>query len=130
MIVVDSSALADHLAATSHAPWVEGQLDSAGWRLHAPHLLDVEVASAFRRLNRIGALAPAVASELLSLLASLPLMRYPHAQLLERVWQLRTTLSAQDAAYVALAEALDVPLVTTDVRLSRSHGHRATIISP
>lgn len=130
MIVVDSSALADHLARRPEGEWVEQQLDAAGWFLHAPHLLDIEVASAFRRLTQAGELAPAVAGTLLDLLGSFPLNRYPHHHLLERVWSLRMTLSAQDAAYVALAEALEAPLLTTDRRLARSHGHRAAIVSP
>lgn len=130
MIVVDSSALADHLARTPNAAWVEGQLDASGWQLHAPHLLDIEVASALRRLSHVGNLAPDVAEALLGFLAALPLTRYPHTHLLDRIWRLRATLSAQEAAYVALAEALEVPLVTTDRRLSRSHGHLAEIIAP
>lgn len=112
------------------AAWVESQLDASGWQLHAPHLLDVEVASAFRRLSQLGELAPAVAETLLEVLVALPLNRYPHTHLLDRIWRLRVTLSAQDAAYVALAEALGAPLVTTDRRLSRSHGHHAEIIAP
>lgn len=130
MIVVDSSALADHLARRPEAEWVERQLDASGWRLHAPHLLDIEVASAFRRLSAVGELAPDVVSTLLDLLVVFPLSRYPHSQLLDRIWSLRATLSAQDASYVALAEALDAPLLTTDRRLARSHGHRAEIIAP
>jgi len=60
-------------------------------------------------------------------LADLPLVRYPHDPFLERVWELHLSLSAYDAVYVALAEALDAPLVTCDGRLGRSHGHKARV---
>ena len=58
------------------------------------------------------------------------LVRYPAGRLLGAIWELRQNLTAYDAAYVALAEAPDVPLVTTDERLARSTGHTATIVSP
>ena len=57
----------------------------------------------------------------------LRLVRYPHVQLLQRIWELRHALSPYDAAYVALAEALEAPLLTADARLARSTGHRARI---
>lgn len=55
----------------------------------------------------------------------LPLTRYPHAPFVGRAWALRENITAYDAAYVALAEALDAPLLTTDGRLARSTGHNA-----
>jgi len=70
------------------------------------------------------------AKTLLDILTQFPLTRYPHLQLLDRIWQLRSHVSAQDASYIALAEALDAPLVTTDLRLSRAHGLRIAIVAP
>lgn len=130
MIVIDSSALADYLAGTPQARWVETQLDSAAWQLHAPHLLDVEVVSAFRKLAVAGSLPPRRARTLLATMAELPIVRYPHVQLLDRMWELKAHVSAQDATFVALAGALALPLVTTDLRLARAHGLRVTIVAP
>jgi predicted nucleic acid-binding protein len=62
--------------------------------------------------------------------ADLALVRYPATEFLPRIWALRSTLTPYDAAYVALSEALEAKLVTTDARLARSHGHRAEIVSP
>lgn len=130
MIVVDASALVDLLLdQTGRSDWVAEHVASDG-DLHAPHLIDVEVVSAARRLvhyRRIGAKSGAFA---LLDLAALSLTRYPHSGLLDRMWRLRDSLTASDAAYVALAEALDVPLITTDERLARAHGHRARVLSP
>lgn len=70
------------------------------------------------------------ARTVLEILASLPFTRYPHVQLLDRAWTLRTHIASPDAFFVALAEALQAPLVTTDLRLSRAHGHYATIVTP
>ena len=60
-------------------------------------------------------------------LLDLPVHRHPHDILLPRIWELRRSVTAYDAAYVALAEALDAPLLTRDGKLARSHGHRARI---
>ena len=98
-----------------------------GEDLHAPHLLDLEVASACRRLVSAGSLGSADAVDALAMLSSAPVTRYPHAALLHRVWELRTSCTAYDAAYVALAEALAAPLVTADARLARASGTRCAI---
>jgi predicted nucleic acid-binding protein len=95
--------------------------------LHAPHLLDVEVAQVLRRYAARGELTAARGVEALADLAAFPLTRYPHDLLLARIWALRENLTAYDAAYVALAEALRAPLVTRDERLASAPGHRATI---
>lgn len=128
MIVLDSSATVHLFANLARADWVRGQLQRES--IHAPYLLDVEVANALRNLVARGDLAQADARHALEDYADVALRRYPHTLFLARIWQLRTHLSAYDALYVALAEALDAPLVTTDLRLARSHGHRARIVAP
>ena len=97
--------------------------------VHCPHLIDVEVVSALRHLTHHAGLDASVAERALETFGLLRIQRYPMARLLRRVWSLRESLSAYDAAYVALAEALDLPLLTTDRRLGRSRGHLAQIVS-
>ncbi len=92
--------------------------------LHAPHLIDVEVASGLRRLAATKAIGPRRAAAALTDLAALSLDRYPHGSLLPRVWQLRHNLSAYDAMYAALAETLDCSLLTSDGRLATAAGPR------
>jgi predicted nucleic acid-binding protein len=96
--------------------------------LHVPHLLDVEFAQVLRRLLRIGRIDVEESERALEDLRVFPVMRHPHLPLLTRIWELRNSVSAYDATYVALAEALDAPLMTCDTGLSRSHGHRADIV--
>jgi predicted nucleic acid-binding protein len=96
--------------------------------LHAPGLLDYEVVSALRGLTRGGHLSVARAADLLTDFDDLRVRRWPFADALRRrAYQLRDSVSAYDAAYVALAEALDCRLLTRDARLGRSTGHRAQI---
>ncbi len=128
MIVLDSSATVHLFANLARADWVRGQLQLES--IHAPSLLDVEVANALRGLVARGELAQTDARRALDDYSDVALRRYPHTFLLGRIWQLRTHVTAYDAAYIALAEALDAPLVTTDLRLARSHGHRARIVAP
>ena len=97
--------------------------------LHAPHLVDVEVAEILRRYTAMGAIGEEQGRQALSNLGEINLLRYPHHVLLQRIWLLRHNLTAYDAAYVALAEALDAPLPTRYWRLARSSGHRAKIES-
>ena len=131
MIVLDSSAAIDYLLGLEpEAAWVENRIDEARWRLHAPHVFDVEVVSGVRRLVLSRKIARARGAERTKLLADLPLRRYPHVQLLDRVWELHPTVTPADACFVALAEALDIPLVTTDRRLGRAAGLRIPILSP
>ena len=124
MIVVDASVVLDALLAGERA--AAASLNS-GEPVCAPHLLDVEVAQVLRRLAGTGALPPSRAEEALTALEVLPVLRYPHYQLLPRIWQLRHSLTAYDAAYVALAESLDAVLVTRDQRMAAAHGHRARV---
>lgn len=95
--------------------------------LHAPYLLDLEVAQVLRRYAARGEVAPRRGQDALELLAAFPLSRYPHEPLLPRIWALRANLTAYDAAYVALAEGLGAPLLTRDRRLTGATGHRATV---
>ena len=129
MIVLDGAAAVDYLAGLEHGEWVEAQLDGEA-DVHVPHVLDLEVVSAFRRLVALGMLSRRRAEEAIADLAELAARRYGHLILLDRIWQLRTHVTPYDAAYIALAEALGATLVTTDVRLARAHGHRARIVAP
>jgi predicted nucleic acid-binding protein len=110
----DSDAIANRIL-TSREPW------------HAPHLLDLEVAQMLRRYVARGEIAEPRGREALEVLAVFPLTRYPHEPLLGRIWALRESLTAYDAAYVALAEALGVTLLTRDQRLARAPGIRARV---
>jgi predicted nucleic acid-binding protein len=92
--------------------------------LHAPHLVDLEVASVLRRRAREGGIGEREANQALEELTRLPLTRYPHFPLLPRIWELRSNLSSYDAAYVALAEALGCTFVTGDHRITRAPGLR------
>jgi predicted nucleic acid-binding protein len=87
----------------------------------------VEVLHAVRRLAATGELAERAAVQVLADLADLPVTRYPHEDLIGRAWKLRASLTAYDAIYVALAEALDATVLTCDGPLSRAHGHGARI---
>jgi len=115
------------LLRTSAGKAVEDRLFAPGQTLHAPHLLDVEVAQVIRRYAAHGDIDDARGRLALTDLADLTLRRYPHDFLLPRMWDLRHNLTAYDAAYVALAEALDAPLLTRDRRLAAAAGHHARI---
>lgn len=127
MIVVDASALLEVLLRTAAAAAVEDRLFVPGQTLHAPHLLDIEVAQVIRRYAASGEIGAERGRLALADLADLSLRRYPHDFFLPRIWELRNNLTAYDAAYVALAEALDSPLLTRDRRLAAAAGHRAQI---
>jgi predicted nucleic acid-binding protein len=127
MIVVDASALLEVLLGTSAAGAVGRRLFDPRQTLHAPHLLDLEVTQAIRRFAAISAIDGQRGRAALDDLADFPLQRYPHDMLLPRVWELRHNLTAYDAVYVALAEALSAPLLTRDRRLAASPGNYARI---
>ena len=127
MIVVDASALVDLLIESDVRNGLEQRLLLGEEGLHAPHVVDLEVTHALRRLTLTGVLSPDRAEEALVDMYDLRLDRYPHTELVPRIWELRDSLTAYDAAYVALAEALEAPLVTRDARLARTRGHRARI---
>lgn len=127
MIVVDASAVLEVLLRTQRAGAVEDRLFASGQTLHVPHLLDVEVAQVIRRYAANGNINGERGRAALADLADFPLQRYPHDFLLPRIWMLRNNLTAYDATYVALAEALDTPLLTRDRRLAAAAGHRVQI---
>ena len=127
MIVVDASAVIDLLLRTPAGRLIEARLFDRPVPLHAPHLLDVEVAQVLRRFVARGEVTPGRGAASLRLLDAFPLRRHPHAPLLARIWALRGNLTAYDAAYVALAEALGAVLITRDTRLGRVPGLHATV---
>ena len=127
MIVVDASALVELLLDTDEAGAVAARLFDSGDSLAAPHLIDVETAHVLRRYARAGEIDNRRGRKAIDDLADMPIRRYPHEILLPRVWDLQHNLTACDAVYVALAEALDAPLVTRDRRLAGAAGHGAEI---
>ena len=127
MIVVDASALVEMLLPTAAGEAVSARLFDSGDSLAAPHLIDVEAAQVFRRYAHAGEIDGRRGREAMADLADMPIRRYPHEVLLPRVWDLRHNVTAYDAVYVALAEALDAPLVTRDRRLAGSAGHGVEI---
>lgn len=98
--------------------------------LVAPENLPVEVTSALRALERSGNLPPHEATRIRSNAMTFQAELYPFLPLADRIWELRHNLTVYDAWYVALAEALNAPLVTTDIRLARSPGTRCDFIVP
>ena len=123
MLVVDASAVAELLFRGAPANDVARELREHDFDVHAPHLLDVEVLSAMRRLVATGAASPERARQALDDLLDLRIVRYPHDVLAPLIWQLRDNFSAYDATYVALAEALadqGAPFLTADARLARA----------
>ncbi len=127
MIVVDASAALEVLLRTPAAAAVERRLFAPGQTLHAPHLIDVEIAQVLRRYAASGQVSSERCREALTDLADLPMTRYPHGLLLSRIWELRGNVTAYDAAYVALAEALEAPLLTRDRKLAAASGHMTRI---
>jgi predicted nucleic acid-binding protein len=127
LIVADASLVVDYLLDEGErGAWANDRVAAAG-RLHAPHVIDLEVVSGARNAVIRGLVSARRAEAAIADLRDLAVERYASVQLLPRIWQLRHVLSPYDAAYVALAEALSLPLVTTDGHLARSHGHRAEI---
>jgi len=118
VIVLDASAAIDWLLQTGAGQHIEKRIYSRGESLHAPHLLDLEVAQVLRRLVREGAVSSPRADHAIEDLLDLRVTRYPHFVFLPHIWRLRHNLSAYDAAYVALTEKLGATLLTRDARLA------------
>ncbi len=126
VLVVDASVLATALADDGH-DGAKARTRLLDEELAAPELIDLEVASVFRRQVSCAGMDVRRARMALDDLLSLPMLRAPHLPLLGRCWELRANLSVYDAAYVALAEALGVSVLTADTRLARAPGLRCTV---
>ena len=122
MIVLDASVLVELLLGTSIGRAIATRIEDPALGLHVPHLADVEVAQALRRYAQNGEVDTTTAAIAPEDLRSLDLQRHAHEPLLDRIWALRQNLSAYDATYVALAEALDTVVLTCDGRLARASG--------
>ena len=125
MIVLDASVVVELLTEGPLAGAIREKLSAQDETLAVPHLLDVEVASALRRLTQGQPTHSHRTNQFLDALATLPADRYSHIPLLRRIWELRHNFTAYDATYIALAEATDSVLYTADRRLER--GHRARV---
>ena len=127
MIVADASAILELLLRTPFGAAVDARLFRVRETVHVPALLDLEVAQVLRRYVARGDLAEPRARASLDLLVAFPMERYSHEPLVRRIWELRGNLTAYDAAYVALAEALRAPLLTCDSKLAAAPGTKARI---
>lgn len=129
MLVVDASCLYKALVGTDDAEPIRERLRTAA-ELAAPHVVDVEVFSVIRSEHRRGTLDRTEAAQAVEDLEAWPAERFGHRLLLPRAWELRGTVRGWDAMYVALAEALDAPLITADRRLAKASGPRCEIQVP
>ncbi len=127
MLVVDASCLFEVVVGTRRAEVIRGHIDDHV-EAAAPHVIDVEVLNAIRRDHRLGEIDSTTAHQAVDDLCSWAGERYPHQPLIGRAWELRDNVRGWDAFYVALAEALDVPLLTVDNRLARATGPRCRFI--
>ena len=127
MIVVDASALVEMLLSRPSGQRVAHRLLDPLETLHVPHLIDLEVAQALRRYQAAGEMSPPRARQALLALIQMPLERHAHWPFLDRIWDLRRNVTAYDAVYIALAEALEAPLLTCDRALARAPGHHAVV---
>jgi predicted nucleic acid-binding protein len=128
LIVIDASAeVAILLNIGQDVEGIRSRIARPGETLHIPHLFEIEVLYALRSLTLRGTVSSERARLALDRLRDTRFVRYPHTAVTERIWELRENLTAYDAAYIALAEALDAPLVTTDARLARASGIRAAV---
>lgn len=128
MIVLDASAAIEWLFQSPIGRKIDHRMFVPSESLHAPHLIDVEVAQVLRRYVRNKTITAQRGQEALEDLRDLPLNRYPHDFLIPRVWELRATLTAYDAVYVALAELLGAPLLTCDRKIASAPGHDAKVV--
>ena len=127
MIVIDASAALEVLLRTDKGVRAFERMVQPGETLHAPHLIDVEIAQVLRRYALTGQVNATRCEQAIEDWRAFRVHRYPNEPLLDRLWALRDNLTAYDAAYVALAEAMDAPLLTSDSRIAKAPGHSAKI---
>ena len=127
MIVVDASLVLDFLRLAGRDNKLSSLFLAQAGEIFSPELIALEVAQALRRWAHRRELSQDHSAAFLTVFRDLPIKRQPHRPLLNRVWQLRHSLTAYDAAYVALAEGLDAPLFTRDRRLAAARGNTARI---
>jgi predicted nucleic acid-binding protein len=130
VIVLDASAVVELILNTEAGRRVAREIGSPGVSVHAPQLLDIEVAQTLRRYVRTRVIDPGRGETAVDHFRQLDVARYNHEDLLPRIWALRENLTAYDAAYVALAEALGATLLTLDAHLANAPGHRAHVRLP
>jgi predicted nucleic acid-binding protein len=126
MIVLDASVVVELLSNGPLADAIKRGLAGRNDSQIVPHLIDIEVVSAMRKLAAGRRIDSHRSEQFLEELEMLPIERYPHTPLLDRIWELRHNFTAYDAAYIALAEATNAVLYTTDKKLCE--GHRAQVV--
>jgi predicted nucleic acid-binding protein len=127
VIVLDASAVVELLTNGRLADSIRRDLATRSDSLIVPHLLDLEVASALRKLAAAQRIDSHRTEQFLAGLAMLPAERYAHTPLLTRIWELRRNFTCYDAAYIALAEATDATIYTCEAKLSKGHGARVRV---
>jgi predicted nucleic acid-binding protein len=127
LIVADASAVLEVLLNPPSATEIAQSLFAVGETIHVPHVIDLEVLQVLRRYAR-SEMSSSRVEKARQVYGDIPLKRYSHKVLAPRIWGLRHNFTAYDAAYIALAEALDAPLITCDRALASNAGHRAKIL--
>ena len=126
-MVLDASGAVEFLLNTTAGKRLATRLADEAETVHVPHLVDLEIAQVLRRYTRNGTLTACIGALALERWRSLDVQRYSHEPFLERIWQLRDNVTAYDAVYVALAEALSTVLLTGDRKLIGTPGVHAAI---
>ena len=127
MIVADASVVLEVLLRTRRGLKMEAHLLSSSETLHAPYLIDLEVCQVLRRYWLNKDLTADRAAAAVEDFQSIRIIRYPHRIFLDRIWELRSNMTIYDAAYVAIAETIGAPLLTTDRKLASTSNHSARI---